>query len=85
VEIRVGKNESLDDAIKRFTTECKLSGLFDELERRKYYKKPTLKRKDKDFRALKRRIREARLQAWKDEQRTVSRGSRQYRNEGGRK
>ncbi len=46
-EIRVGENESLDNAIKRFKRQCARSGVLSEYRKREHYEKPSVKRKKK--------------------------------------
>lgn len=44
-EIKVGENESLDNALKRFKRQCARSGVLGEARKRKHYEKPSVKRK----------------------------------------
>ncbi|MCI5839087.1 MAG: 30S ribosomal protein S21 [Peptoniphilaceae bacterium] len=46
-EIRVGENESIDNAIKRFKRQCARSGVLTEYRKREHYEKPSVKRKKK--------------------------------------
>lgn len=46
-EIRVGENESLDNALKRFKRQCATSGILREIRQREHYEKPSVKRKKK--------------------------------------
>ena len=46
-EIRVGKNESLDTALKRFKRSCAKDGVIAEVRKREHYEKPSVKRKKK--------------------------------------
>lgn len=46
-EIKVGENESLDNALKRFKRQCARSGVLGEVRKRKHYEKPSVKRKKK--------------------------------------
>ncbi len=46
-EIKVGKNESLDSALKRFKKQCSRSGIISEVRRREHYEKPSVRRKKK--------------------------------------
>jgi small subunit ribosomal protein S21 len=54
VEIKVGKNESLDAALRRFKRQCQKSGVLAEVRRREHYLKPSVKRKKKSEAARKR-------------------------------
>lgn len=46
-EVKIGKNESLDNALRRFKRSCQRSGVLSELRRREFYDKPSVKRKKK--------------------------------------
>ncbi|HHY40917.1 MAG TPA: 30S ribosomal protein S21 [Syntrophaceticus sp.] len=54
-EIRVGKNESLDSALRRFKRSCQKSGVLVEVRKREHYVKPSVRRKKKAEAARKRR------------------------------
>ncbi len=47
-EVIVGKNESLDSALKRFKRNCQKSGVLSEYRKREHYVKPSVKRKLKE-------------------------------------
>jgi small subunit ribosomal protein S21 len=46
-KIRVGKNESLDNALRRFKKKCARTGILSEVRKRKHYEKPSVRRKRK--------------------------------------
>jgi small subunit ribosomal protein S21 len=46
-EVRVGKNESLDRALRRFKQTCRKSGVFTDARKHEVYDKPSVKRKKK--------------------------------------
>ncbi|WP_077367974.1 30S ribosomal protein S21 [Anaerosalibacter sp. Marseille-P3206] len=46
-EIKVGENESLDNALRRFKRQCARSGVMSEVRKREHYEKPSVKRKKK--------------------------------------
>ncbi len=46
-EIRVGENESIDSALKRFKRQCANSGILREIKEREFYEKPSAKKKRK--------------------------------------
>ncbi|MGI6588804.1 MAG: 30S ribosomal protein S21 [Peptococcia bacterium] len=56
-EVRVGKNESLDSALRRFKRTCQKSGVLAEARKREHYEKPSVKRKKKSEAARKRKYR----------------------------
>ncbi len=55
-EIRLGKNESLDTALKRFKRSCARDGVLAEVRKREHYEKPSVKRKKKSEAARKRKF-----------------------------
>ena len=52
-EIKVGKNETLDSAIRRFKKQCAKTGIISEVRKREHYEKPSVKRKKKSEAARK--------------------------------
>jgi len=54
-EIRVGENESLENALKRFKRKCARAGVLAEIRKREHYEKPSVKRKKKAEAARKRK------------------------------
>ncbi|MBI2914418.1 MAG: 30S ribosomal protein S21 [Firmicutes bacterium] len=54
-EIKVGKNESLDAALRRFKKQCQ--GIIGEIRKREHYDKPSIRRKKKAIAAKRRRTR----------------------------
>ncbi|MDR1193012.1 MAG: 30S ribosomal protein S21 [Peptococcaceae bacterium] len=55
-EVRVGKNETLDSALRRFKRTCQKSGVMSEVRKREHYEKPSVKRKKKSEAARKRKF-----------------------------
>ncbi|HAI21549.1 MAG TPA: 30S ribosomal protein S21 [Clostridiales bacterium UBA8153] len=56
-EVKVGKNESLDQALRRFKRQCQRSGVLAEVRKREHYEKPSVRKKKKSEAARKRRFR----------------------------
>lgn len=56
-EVKVGKNESLDQALRRFKRQCQRSGVLAEVRKREHYEKPSIRKKKKSEAARKRRFR----------------------------
>ncbi|HHW07890.1 MAG TPA: 30S ribosomal protein S21 [Clostridia bacterium] len=54
-EVRVGKNETLDSALRRFKRSCQRAGVLAEARKREHYEKPSVRRKKKSEAARKRR------------------------------
>ena len=55
-EVRLGKNESLDTALKRFKRSCARDGVLAEVRKREHYEKPSVKRKKESEAARKRKF-----------------------------
>ncbi|NMB25484.1 MAG: 30S ribosomal protein S21 [Firmicutes bacterium] len=56
-QVRVGKDESLDRALRRFKRQCRMSGIMSEARKHEHYEKPSVRRKKKSEAARKRRYR----------------------------
>ncbi len=56
-EIKVGKNETLDSALRRFKRATQKAGVLSEVRKREHYEKPSVKRKKKSEAARKRKTR----------------------------
>ena len=55
-EIKVGENESLESALKRFKRKCARAGVLSEVKKREHYVKPSVMRKKKSEAARKRKF-----------------------------
>lgn len=55
-EVRVGKNETLDSALRRFKRTCQKAGVLAEARRHEHYEKPSVKRKKKSLAARRRKF-----------------------------
>ena len=55
MEIRVGENETLESALKRWKRKCARSGVMAEVRRREHYEKPSVRRRNKAEVARKRK------------------------------
>ena len=56
-EIKVGKNETLDSALRRFKRATQKAGILSEVIKREHYEKPSDQRKKKYEAARKRKTR----------------------------
>ena len=56
-EIKVGKTETLDSALRRFKRATQKAGVLSEVRKREHYEKPSVKRKLKSEAARKRKTR----------------------------
>ena len=45
--VRVGENESLDNALRRFKRKCSRDGIIGDMRRKEHYEKPSVRRKKK--------------------------------------
>ena len=45
--IKVGENESIDSALRRFKRSCAKAGTLSELRKREHYESPSVKRRKK--------------------------------------
>lgn len=52
--VKVGENESVDSAIKRFKRKCQKDGIIADLRKKEAYEKPSIKAKKKSEAARKR-------------------------------
>ena len=52
--IKVGENESLDSALRRFKRKCIRDGIIGDLRRKEFYERPSVRRKKKAEAARKR-------------------------------
>ena len=52
--VKVGDNETLDSALKRFKRKCQKDGIIGDLRKKEAYEKPSIKRKKKEEAARKR-------------------------------
>ena len=53
--IKVGDNENLESALKRFKRKCQKDGIIGDLRKKEAYEKPSIKRKKKAEAARKRK------------------------------
>ncbi|MCQ2358903.1 MAG: 30S ribosomal protein S21 [Phascolarctobacterium sp.] len=56
-EIKVGKNETLDSALRRFKRATQKAGILSEVRKREHYEKPSVAKKKKSEAARKRKTR----------------------------
>ena len=53
--VKVGENESLEGAIKRFKRKCQKDGIIGDLRKKEAYEKPSVAKKKKQAAARKKR------------------------------
>ena len=51
--IKVGENESIDSALRRFKRKCSRDGILGDLRRKEHYEKPSVRKKQKSEAARK--------------------------------
>ena len=54
--IRVGENDTLDSALRRFKRKCSRDGIIGDLRRKEFYERPSVRRKKKAEAARKRNV-----------------------------
>lgn len=54
--VKVGENESLESALKRFKRKCQKDGIIGDLRKKEAYEKPSVARKKKQEAARKKRF-----------------------------
>ena len=54
-EVKVGENESIESALRRFKKKIQKAGILSEVKKRERYEKPSVKRKHKSEAARKRK------------------------------
>ena len=52
--VKVGENESLDSALKRWKRKCQKDGIIGDIRKKEFYVSPSIKRKKKSEAAQKR-------------------------------
>ena len=57
-EVKIGKNETLESALRRFKRQIQKAGVLAEVRRREHYEKPSVRRKKKSEAARKRKYRD---------------------------
>lgn len=55
-EVKVGENESIESALRRFKKKIQKAGILSEIKRRERYEKPSIKAKRKSETARKRKV-----------------------------
>ena len=54
--IKVGENDSIDSALRRFKRKCSRDGIIGDLRRKEHYEKPSVRKKKKSEAARKRSV-----------------------------
>ena len=55
-EVKVGENESIESALRRFKKKIQKAGILSEVKKRERYEKPSVKRKRNSEAARKRKV-----------------------------
>jgi small subunit ribosomal protein S21 len=58
--IRVGENESVESALKRFKRKCQKDGIIGDLRKKEQYEKPSVRKKKKSEAARERAMKKSR-------------------------
>ena len=56
-QIKVGENENIESALRRFKRSCARSGVLSEVRKREHYEKPSVRRKKKSEAARRKKAR----------------------------
>ena len=59
--IKVGENENIDSALRRFKKETSKAGVLAEIKKRRHYEKPSVKRKKKSEAARRKNTKKSRF------------------------
>jgi len=59
--VKVGENESFENALKKFKKQCEREGILSEIKKREHYDKPSVKRKKKAMAARKKALKRMRF------------------------
>jgi len=59
--VKVGENESFENALKKFKKQCEREGILSEIKKREHYDKPSVKRKKKLMAARKKALKRMKL------------------------
>lgn len=54
-EIKLGQNESIDEALRRFKRKCQRNGIISEIKKREHYEKPSERKRKKAQAAARRK------------------------------
>ncbi|MBI4698873.1 MAG: 30S ribosomal protein S21 [Nitrospirae bacterium] len=54
--VRLGENESFENAMKKFKKQCEREGILTEVKKREQYDKPSVKKKKKSIAARKKAL-----------------------------
>lgn len=60
--VKVGENESFENALKKFKKQCEREGILSEVKKREHYDKPSVKRKKKAIAARKKAVKRLKFQ-----------------------
>lgn len=58
--VKIGENESFENALKKFKRQCEREGILSEIKKREHYDKPSIKKKKKSIAARKKTIKKTR-------------------------
>ena len=54
--VKIGDNESFENALRKFKKQCEREGILSEIKKREHYDKPSVKKKKKAIAARKKAI-----------------------------
>lgn len=59
--VRVGENESFENALRKFKKQCEREGILSEIKKREHYDKPSIRKKKKAIAARKKAIKRLKI------------------------
>lgn len=54
--VKIGENESFENALRKFKKQCEREGILSEIKKREHYDKPSVKKKKKAIAARKKAV-----------------------------
>ena len=61
--VKIGDNDSFENALRKFKKQCEREGILSEIKKREHYDKPSVKRKKKSIAARKKAVKKFRTPA----------------------
>ena len=57
--VKLGENEPFESALRRFKRQCVKAGIFSEVRKRRYYEKPSIRKRRKKLTAKRQALKKA--------------------------
>lgn len=59
--VRIGENESFENALRKFKKQCEREGILSEIKKREHYEKPSVRKKKKAIAARKKALKRIKM------------------------